>query len=196
MNKLIESGVNVYQAQLQAAKDLGELLLSGIEQIDRMALQAGKDALAEQLKNAQTLAAPRDFFGAAAAWRETVAQANLERATVLPREILATLTNTVVGMSSVCKAYMEELERNAGDVMANMQQRAAEASGAGASGQATDIWNATWQRTWQQMHAMSEQYIHAVQAAAGDAKANANAAPVLPSKTGPATGTRSGAHAM
>jgi hypothetical protein len=194
MNKLIESGVNVYQAQLQAAKDLGELLLSGIEQIDRMALQAGKDALAEQLKNAQTLAAPRDFFGAAAAWRETVAQANLERAAVLPREVLATLTNTLVGMTNVCKAYVQELDRNTADVVANMQQRTVEATGAGSSGHATDIWNAAWQRTWQQMHAMSEQYMRAVQAAAGEA--NANAAPVLPSKSGPATGTRSGAHAM
>ena len=192
MNKLIESGVNVYQAQLQASRDLGELLLSGIEQIDRMALQAGKDALAEQLKNAQTLAATRDFPSAAAAWRETAAHANLERAAVLPREILQTLTNTLVGMTAVCKAYVQELERNAGDVMANMQQRAAEASGTGASGHATDIWNATWQRTWQQMHAMSEHYMRAMQPVAEDAKA----AVVLPPKTTPAAGTRSGARAM
>jgi hypothetical protein len=187
MNKLFEPAVNVYQAQLQATKDLGEVLLSGVGQLDRLALQAAKDALDEQRKSALSLAAASDFDAATAALRETLTPPDFERATALLGDMQKTLSNTLAGMFAVCKSYMQEFDRNTVDVISAVQQETKSVAGFGASGNATDFWKAAWQQAWQQMNAISEQYSRAVQSAAADDKA----AVVQPAKITPAPDTRS-----
>jgi hypothetical protein len=192
MNKLFEPAVNVYQTQLQASKDLGDLLLSSIEQLNRLALRAAKDALDEQRKSALSLAAAGDFDAATAALRATLTPPDFERTTGLLGDMQKTLSNALEGITAVFKTYMQEFDRNTVDVISAVQQETKSVPGFGASGNATDFWNAAWQQAWQQMNAISEQYSRVVQSGAADNRA----AVVQPAKTSPAADTRSSTRTM
>jgi hypothetical protein len=78
MNALLEAPMNLYAAQLNAARRFVDACVAGTERLDRIFLEAAKDVLHTEIENAKAVAqcrTPQDFWSLA----QTHGQPNYER---------------------------------------------------------------------------------------------------------------------
>jgi phasin family protein len=183
MTNPVQPILNLYEAQLQASKELANIILSGAERIDRIAIEATKDGLNKQITYAQALTAVKDLQGAAVL-KTAFLQPNNEQALAFYQDMLKTLAETYAGMTQTVESYLKEFSQNASGAISGAGQGAGQPTPAIAANNVLEFWNTAWR----QLNAMSEQYTRAAQggAKAEPTQATAQTAAAAATKNQPA----------
>ena len=157
MKNPMEPMIELYEAQLQASRELANIILSGAERIDRIALQATKDGLNEQIAYAQALAAVKDLQSVMS-MRTAFSQPNSEHALAFYQEMLKALSEIYAGMTQTVETYLKGIGQRTTQTMSSMG--AGTPGGAHAADSVFEFWNSAWR----QLAGMTEQYTRAMQA--------------------------------
>jgi len=174
----IEPALNLYEAQLQASKDLVNAALSSVQRLDQLVLQAAKEGLCDQITYAQSAVGIRDLSGVTALGK-AFAQPNQQRVLSFCRDLLKELSGAYVEMATIMQSQIKDMGTNVSSIAEDVET----ATRSPTPALPTDAMFQFWNDAWRQWNAMADQYLHTVETASRVEQDAATAETVAASET-------------
>ena len=178
---------DLYQAQLEALRNLANVVLSNSEKMNHLALSAAKAGVGDQLKYAQALSAARDADGLKTLQSTFTNQAP-DAVLNFYRDAFKLFVDGNTEIGKVAEGYLEDMKAAALRTGSSMTRNMSIASANGSADTVTPTVNFLnlWSKSYQQFADLTKNYLHTpdmadmpIAAAAAakkqrDAKARAN----------------------
>ncbi len=101
--------LDLYQAQLEASRNISNIIMSNTEKMDHLALTAAKSGVGDQLKYAQALGAARDPEGLKTL-QSTFAKQTPDAMLSYCRDVFKVFAETNTEIGKVAEEYLEEMK--------------------------------------------------------------------------------------
>jgi phasin family protein len=155
---------DLHQAQLEATRQVANIVLSSAQKMDHLTLSTAKDSMNDQIKYAEALGAVRDPSGVKAvhsAFSKQTPDAMLN----YYRELFKVFSESNAEIGKIAESYLEDMKlaaiKTANGATRNMDMAASVSEAAPAGADILGLWNAGYK----QLSKMTEQYLKAANAA-------------------------------
>jgi phasin family protein len=101
--------LDLYQAQLEASRNIANIILTNTEKMDHLALSAAKTGVGDQLKYARALGAARDAEGLKTL-QSAFAQQSPEAMLGYCRDLFKVFVDTNAEIGKVAESYLEDMK--------------------------------------------------------------------------------------
>jgi phasin family protein len=182
--------LDLYQAQLEASRNISNIIMSNTEKMDHLALTAAKSSVGDQLKYAQALGAARDAEGLKTL-QSTFAKQTPDAMLGYCRDVFKVFVDTNTEIGKVAEDYLAEMKTVAATAGNGASRGIATAASAVEPVAPSVNFLNLWTNAYQQFADLTKQYMKAAEklptgvAANGDAK---------PPRTAPARAKKRARH--
>lgn len=155
---------DLYQAQLEALRNLADVVLSNTEKMDHLALNAAKSGVGDQLKYAQALGAARDADGLKTLQSTFTNQAP-DAILNFYRDVFKVFVDSNTEIGKVAESYLEDIKavdlKTGNNATRNMSIASSNNAVDGDTVTPTVNFLNLWTKSYQRFADLTKQYMHA-----------------------------------